>query len=290
MINILSYAKLNLTLDILDKRPDGYHNIHTIFQTISLHDTITLDEISSGIEIICGYPGVPVDNMNLAWKAAEEVVNRYGQHGGLQIKIEKRIPPGAGLAGGSSNAAAVVIGLNRLWNLNLSTEEMINICSNLGSDAAFFIHGGTCEGSGRGEILNKLKPITETWFGIVMPEHPVSTAWAYSELERLQPVIKNGEYTQNFIDKFPGDPNDLAYLLGNDLETPVIAHYPEIVKAKSLFIEYGALGSLMTGSGSVVFGVALDEYDANHITRQMDFDFPWTNISKSIDSGNVVVE
>ncbi|MCX5750294.1 MAG: 4-(cytidine 5'-diphospho)-2-C-methyl-D-erythritol kinase [Candidatus Saganbacteria bacterium] len=225
-----AYAKINLSLKILGTRPDGYHNIDSIFQSISLYDEISITLLDTpGIEIVCSHPDVPCGERNIVYKAikALPVVKT-----GVRIEIKKQIPVGAGLGGGSSNAAAVLLGLNQLWELGLSILELQKIGAKVGADVPFCLVGGTARVTGIGDIIEKIDPILQGHIVIVKPDFAVSTAWAYENYDKS----KHGKFY-------------------NDLEPVVVAKYPQIAQIKQQLTDLGASRAMMSGSGSAVFGV-----------------------------------
>jgi len=236
-IKLKANAKINLFLDILNKRKDGYHNIRTIFQEISLTDEIYVREIKNGIKIFCAHPKVPTNKTNLVYKAADLLKKHSGIKKGILIKIKKNIPVGGGLGGGSSDAAAVLKGLNKLWNLKLTKNQLAGIGKKIGADVPFFIYGGRCLGEGIGAQLTPLKIRKTEWYVLVKPPFEISTKNAYAYL-RLTKTRKT----------------DKIKKCVNRLEDVVIPLYPEIKKIKDLLTESGAEFSLMSGSGSCVFG------------------------------------
>ncbi|MBC8590219.1 4-(cytidine 5'-diphospho)-2-C-methyl-D-erythritol kinase [Wansuia hejianensis] len=253
---IESYGKINLTLDILHKRKDGYHEINSVMQRIDLKDTLAFKEIDKGIIIESNNPQVPKDSTNLVYKAWEKLKQISGIDRGIHVKIDKRIPVAAGLAGGSSNGAATLQAINQLWNLKLSDIELMKIGKDLGADIPFCIMGGTALAQGIGEKLIKLKPFTGKHILLCNPGIEISTAYAYSK-------VQLGEERLD-VDKLISciereDLHCVAENLGNKMETPIIQEYPIIDKIKSTMIESGALGALMSGSGPTVFGIYDDE-------------------------------
>ena len=183
MITVEGNAKINLTLDILGKRPDGYHEVAMVMQSIGLHDTLTLSKISSGIELTLDVPGLEADERNLAWRAARLLLDGEGVKGGVRIALTKRIPIAAGLAGGSADAAAVLRGVNALYELGLTQAELCAYGAKLGSDIPFTIVGGTMLATGRGEVLEALDPVPPFWVVLAKPKISVSTAWAYKHYD-----------------------------------------------------------------------------------------------------------
>jgi 4-diphosphocytidyl-2-C-methyl-D-erythritol kinase len=262
-LTVYSPAKVNLMLRILKKREDGYHEIRTIFQKISLHDTLrfALRE-EPGIVIRTGDPELPTGKENLIYRAASALLQRAAHRGGVSITLLKRIPVGAGLGGGSSNAAATLKTLNLLLNVNLSQRELMEIGLRIGADVPFFLTEGSALGTGIGDRLRRID-LPELWYILINPGFEVSTAWAY----------KNHVLTKRRIDynihKFPRNPEEVAGLLWNDLEGAVSKAHPEISRAKEILLSKGALGALMTGSGPTVFGIFREEGGAAKACRKI---------------------
>lgn len=268
-MRLTSYAKINLGLRVLRKRPDGYHDIETILQTIDLADTIDFQPTSGKIEVRCEHPAVPEDEDNLAYRAARLLKGESGTKKGVRITITKQIPVGAGLGGGSSNTAATLVGLNRLWNLNLTEEQLLPLAVRTGADVAFFLRGGTAYATGKGEKLRFLPSAPEMWLVLFYPGFRVSTAWAYKNLKMgltkrfkyisLGSVLKGGLCWRNLVD-----------CLDNDLEHPVGKRYPIIRKVKAALISWGALGVAMSGSGPTVYGIFEDEATARWAYQKLN--------------------
>lgn len=249
-----SYGKINLSLDVLYKRQDGYHELNTIMQEIQLKDTIILREIEKGVKIECNNKSLPLNEDNLVYKAWEKIVDKIGQERGIYIKLNKQIPIAAGLGGGSSNAAVVLKGLNTLWDLNLSQEELMDIGVQIGADVPFCIIGGTAYATGIGEKLVKLPPFKDKLILLVNPGIPISTAKVY---DNLQLNSKTNSVDINKIIQCieARELSELGKSMINTMEDTVIKQYPVIAKIKKDMLKYGALGSLMSGSGPTVFGL-----------------------------------
>jgi 4-diphosphocytidyl-2-C-methyl-D-erythritol kinase len=252
-IRVRSYAKINWTLDVLFRREDGFHEIRTIYQTISLHDTLHIFESAESIEIECANPSVPCDSSNLVYRAASMLLEAAGRRFGARILIEKRIPVAAGLGGGSSNAGAALIALNRFWGLDLDTTDLIRIAGQIGSDVPFFLFGGSALGVGRGEEVYPLPDIECDNILVANAGVPVSTAGAYGALGRLtradrDRIIPFTLLAANGIRKLPLEGR-------NDLEEFVLAAHPEIQTVKGKLTDLGARNALMSGSGGTVFGI-----------------------------------
>ena len=258
-----SYAKVNLTLDVLWKRVDGYHAIESVMQSISLHDTLTISLGGEpGVRLNCDAPGIPTGEENLACKAASLFFGRLGTARALDICIEKRIPQKAGLGGGSSNAAAVVRGLNHLLGRSMSADDLGILAAEIGADVPFFLVGGTAFVRGRGEEIQPLPDIRTRWLVIVKPTFGVSTAWAYRRLDEVR-IAEQYFYSRRMLRCIQHESCErLPELLGNDLEMPALERYHEILDIKEDILRAGASGALMCGSGSAVFGLFDSEDEA----------------------------
>ena len=252
-----SPAKINLSLDVVSKRSDGYHELKMIMQTVSLYDEINIEK-DDNISIDCNKKNIPLNNKNLAWKAADSFFEYTSINKGCKIYINKNIPNGAGLGGGSSNAATVLLALNELYNTNLSDDELINIGVKIGADVPFFILKGTCLAEGIGEKLTRLQNNTNPYVLIYKPQFSISTKWAYKNLK----LDKKPVYNINKIIKNLKDKNYNYDDIFNYLEDVSISKYPEINNIKNKMKNLGATASLMSGSGSSVFGIFDDEIAA----------------------------
>lgn len=257
MIVLNANAKINLTLDILGKRTDGYHEVAMVMQEISLHDVLTMDKQPAGISLkvqVQGQPGdLPADDSNLCWKAAALMQREYGV-GGVNIQLEKNIPMAAGLAGGSADAAAVLKGINQLYALDLSLQQLCHLGAQLGSDIPFCIMGGTMLATGRGEILRALPALPDISLVLAKPAMGVSTAWAYQTYD----AGYTGKHPDNAAMESAlaqGKPREIADLLCNVLEQVTAGKYKLIEDYKSFLLSQGALGSMMSGSGPTVFAI-----------------------------------
>ena len=273
MLKIEGKAKINLTLDILGKRPDGYHEVAMIMQSVALHDTLSLEKMREGIGLKINVPWMKADESNLVWKAASLVQERCGLKGGVNIHLTKRIPVAAGLAGGSADAAAVLRGMDRLYGLGLSDEELCALGAELGSDIPFCLMGGTMLSTGRGEVLRRLKGIPTAWVVLAKPRVSVSTAWAYQNYDdQGAERHPDNELVEKKI--IAQDLKAMAPLLCNVLESVTIKKYEVIERYKKLMLEKGALVSMMSGSGPTVFGLTAKKSEAlriagflRHVTR-----------------------
>lgn len=255
---INAYAKINLTLDITRKRSDGYHDISTVMQSISLCDELELTKNKDGkIKISCNKRGVPTDERNSAYKAAKAIMEYCGiTEMGVNIFIKKSIPVEAGMGGGSADAAAVLLGMNKLFDLQLTDGILVDIAAGIGADVPFCLLGGTRRCEGIGDVMMEVPPIPECFILICKPPVGVSTALAYSESDKYP---QDGSFmTPLMVDALStGDINKVVEAIGNRFDD--ILQIPDVQIIKSLMDEYGALGSCMTGSGSAVFGIFKDE-------------------------------
>ena len=268
MITIQANAKINLTLDILGKRPDGYHEVAMVMQSVGLFDTVRLEKTAGGIELLLDVPGLEADARNLAWRAAQLMLDTYDIQGGVRIELTKRIPIAAGLAGGSADAAAVLRGMNELYALELPEAELCHLGEQLGSDIPFCILGGTMLATGRGEILKRLPDLPACYVVLAKPPISVSTAWAYQhyDAEGAKQHPENEKIQQEIA---AGSLKGVSTLLCNVLESVTIKKYDEISRYKKLMLEHGAMASMMSGSGPTVFALADSESQAAKIAGIM---------------------
>ena len=286
MIKLYSYGKINLFLDIEGKLPNGYHIIKTIMQSIDLHDEITIEELPiDEIIIECNDKSIPTNSSNTCYKAASIIKEKYNILHGALIKLYKSIPSEAGLAGGSGNSAAVIKGLNELWNLNMKNSEMLEIGLKIGADVPFCIMGGTYLAEGIGEKLNKLEDFVWNNILIVKPTFSMSTAFVYQNLSNKD----YNSYSNNGMLKFINEHkyNDVAISTANTLEKVVEQIHPEINKIKNIMIENGSISSMMTGSGSAIFGLFKDKSSMdsafNVLNKSYNNIYKTKTVNKGID-------
>jgi len=253
-IEVDAYAKINLSLDVLNRREDGYHELEMIMQQLALKDVITIEERESGFSIDSNSKDIPLDSSNLVYKAYSIIKEKFNINRGIHIYIEKNIPIAGGLAGGSTDAAAVLKGLNILWGLNLSEEQLMNIGVKIGADVPYCIMGGTALAKGIGERLTRLKSFSDRLILIANPGFSVSTAYVYNNLKLDK--ITDRPKTQLLL-RYIEDGNTelLAKGMKNVLETVTIKENPILDEIKKQMIRHGALGSLMSGSGPTIFGI-----------------------------------
>ncbi|WP_232699109.1 4-(cytidine 5'-diphospho)-2-C-methyl-D-erythritol kinase [Brevibacillus daliensis] len=264
-VSVKAPAKINLTLDVLSKRPDGYHDVEMVMTTVDLADRVDLTLLRSReILIDCSASFVPLDQRNHAFKAAKLLMERYSVDKGVHIYIDKHIPVAAGLAGGSSDAAATLRGLNKLWNLGLTLDELATIGAEIGSDVPFCVYGGTALAKGCGEKLTHLSSPTSCWVILAKPPIGVSTADVYGNLRVDQ--IKKHPNTERMLDAILSKNFSLmANNLCNVLEEVTLTRYPQVMQIKELMIQSGADGVLMSGSGPTVFGLVQKEAKVHRI-------------------------
>lgn len=249
-LTLYAPAKINYLLDVIGKRPDGYHDLRMIMQRVNLCDKITLTLTDSpGITVICNSNGAPNGPDNIAWKAAQVLLHLAESGNGVAIEITKNIPVAAGLGGGSSDAASVLMGMNELLQLHLTEEKLMETGCKLGADVPFFIFRKTALAEGVGEKLTSLPEMPKCWILLVNPGVHVSTAWVYRSLQ----LTNNREL--NKLPEFFESIEHVVSILSNDLESVTIPAFPVIADIKARLMNLGAVGSMMSGSGPTVFGV-----------------------------------
>ena len=253
-----SYSKVNIGLKVLSQRDDGYHNIYTIFQELNFGDSIDIEKRDHGFKIIANVDWIPTNKSNICYKAYTEIKKEFSEVKGIHIKIDKKIPIGSGLGGGSANAAALLKGIKNIYKLEVTESKLEEIAGKVGADVPFFIRGKTQLGEGIGDKLTQLpKAIIGTYL-LVIPKISIRTEWAYS-------VIKNRLNNQNKNAKFSSFINEdysSLQIFENDFEQIVIPAYPEIGAIKSKLLNLGARFASLSGSGSTVYGVYDDEASA----------------------------
>ncbi|MEX2459922.1 MAG: 4-(cytidine 5'-diphospho)-2-C-methyl-D-erythritol kinase [Paenibacillaceae bacterium] len=258
-------AKINLSLDVLHKRDDGFHEVEMIMTMIDLADRLEIHELPQDKITLSTHSGhIPLDEKNLAFQAAKLLKNRYGVRQGVHIHLDKKIPVAAGLAGGSSDAAATLRALNRLWRLDIPLEEMLKLGAILGSDVPFCIRGGTALATGRGELLQPIESPPQCWVILVKPPINLSTADIYAKLNVEQ--IKAHPSTAELLEAIRTQNLDrLCQSMGNVLEEVTLDMYPIVRQLKRCMEKLGAEGVLMSGSGPTVFGIVSKEAKAQRI-------------------------
>ncbi|MCP5468229.1 MAG: 4-(cytidine 5'-diphospho)-2-C-methyl-D-erythritol kinase [Deltaproteobacteria bacterium] len=254
-LKIQAPAKLNLRLDVLGKRPDGYHNILSLMDRINIEDEIHLKIVEKGIEVKCSHEDVPCDDENTAFKALKEILAYSSRNVGIEVEIHKNIPIAAGMGGGSSDAAAVIKGVNELLKLKLNDDKLMKIGAKVGADVPFFLFGAPAYAQGIGDKLSPIEHIPKLYFLIINPGIKVSTKAVYQK-------ILEDHYSKTRFEDLPiayRTKKDVVKILNNDLELVTIKEFPIIGEIKGELMKNGAIGSQMTGSGSTVFGIFSDK-------------------------------
>lgn len=266
-----SHAKINLYLDVLNQRRDGYHNIETVFQTVGLADELEFEQQPAGITLECSNPELPCDASNLAHRAAALVQEHADCHKGVFIRLTKLIPLAAGLAGGSGNAAATLVALNELWGLRLSRGRLLRLAAALGADVPYCLVGGTVAATLRGECLTPLEPLPATWFVLVHPPVRVSTAWVYNHPQLARSTERPfAGRTRTFRKAIRSlQKGDLNHAVFNCMEDIVFAEYPVVQEARRRLLDAGCIAAGMSGSGPTVFGVCRSRDQAIHVTQRL---------------------
>ena len=263
-MTVRSFAKINLGLEIVGKRPDGYHDIRTLFQTITLADELDVAPAPAGVLELAGDdPAVPWDGTNLVHRAARLLVDRAGAAGGVRISVRKTVPAGRGLGGGSSNAAATLLALDAMWGLGLGREGLAPLARTLGADVPYFLQGGLCLGEGIGDRLTLLADLDPLPCLLVFPPFPIPTPSVYAGVDPSLTSAGKDSRIVRFLES-----KDFG-LLENDLERVIFRAYPELERWKSFFIGEGALAAQVSGSGSAVYGLFPDTASAAAARRRL---------------------
>jgi len=282
MLVLKAPAKINWTLYVLDKRKDGYHNILSLMQCIELYDTLTF-EGSDSVEVITDIQ-VPVEQ-NLVYKSAQLLNDRFGIKRGVRIRLDKEIPSGAGLGGGSSDAAYTLIGLNKVWDLGLGKDELKLLGSEIGSDVPFFFDCPIALVEGRGDIVKPLEIDNQYALLLLKPLVSISTAWAYEQLTKATAELTKTEDKFNNIQLIynalrSGDVSLIKSKANNDFEDLAMKKYPVIKELKEKLLDAGALMAIMSGSGSTVFGLFEDRDKAASASKQ--FSSHWSRVVETL--------
>ena len=262
-VTIRAHAKINLDLRVLGERPDGFHELRTVFQAIALHDTIVCIPREGPFAIECGAAGVPLDQSNLIWRAAQALwraLRRSGPVRDVVIRLEKRIPLQSGLGGGSADAAATLVALARAWRVPIRPVQLTDVAATLGADVPFFLAGGTALGLGRGDEIYPLADLPRHWVVLLLPGFGVSTGDAYGWYDGERELGRGVSVREP--QHVPGPWPSRAAQMINDLEAPIARHHPEIDQMKAALRRAGALAAAMSGSGSAVFGLFQKRRDA----------------------------
>ncbi|MGA1874049.1 MAG: 4-(cytidine 5'-diphospho)-2-C-methyl-D-erythritol kinase [bacterium] len=259
MIKILAPAKINLGLAVYRRREDGYHEIGTLFQAVDVCDELEMRVTDQGIDLDCEGEPAPEGRENIAWQAAELFFSHLGSRPGVHMRLRKHIPVAAGLGGGSSDAAAVLKGLNQLHFFPISEDDLLEMGAQLGADVPFFLFGSSALGQGIGTRLTRTAPLSEVWVVIVNPGFPISTKWVYNHIDTDLLLTKEPDHIKMlrlFLKK--RDLPQIGLYLHNDLESVVRKKYPIIDELKNRLLSAGAVGAIMSGSGASVFGIFSD--------------------------------
>lgn len=261
-IELRSHAKINLGLDVLGRRENGYHDVRMVMQTVFLYDTVKMEKTEEeGIFVSTNLFYLPNDKNNLAYRAAELLREEFHLKGGVRINLQKRIPVSAGLAGGSSNAAAVLVGMNIMYDLGLSTEDLMERGVTLGADVPYCIMRGTVLAEGIGEVLTPVAPMPKAYVLLAKPGINVSTPKVYQKLDELT-IVEHPDIDGVLEGLQEQDLHKVASSMGNVLEQVTISQYPVIAKIKEEMLAAGALNAMMSGSGPTVFGIFEKKADA----------------------------
>lgn len=278
-----AFAKLNLTLDVLGKRPDGYHDIKSVMQTVSVRDDIEIDlDTGKPWSLLCSDESIPTDETNLAWKAAKLYFDTIGKKpDGIEIRITKRIPSQAGMGGGSADAAAVLRALNRHYGHPLSLPALAELGAAIGSDVPFCVLCGTAMAEGRGERLRKLPDLPDCFFVICKPDFSVSTPELYNKIDS-EPIHKHPDHNAMESALLAGDLGKICENIYNVFDNVVTKEHLELNYIKSIFNSYGAVGMQMTGSGSAVFCIVPEFEFAAVICSMLKENYPKIFIAKPV--------
>ncbi|ETP70923.1 4-diphosphocytidyl-2C-methyl-D-erythritol kinase [Lachnospiraceae bacterium JC7] len=288
-IKLQAYGKINLSLDVLRQREDGYHDVRMIMQTVKLHDNIDMQKTREpGIHLRTNLSFLPVNENNLMYRAAKMLMDEFDIKEGVSMQLKKVIPVSAGMAGGSTDAASVLYGMNKLFNLKLSIEELKKRGVKLGADIPFCLMRGTALSEGIGEILTPLPKLPPCPIVLAKPAVSVSTKFVYQNLHVNDLPASAHPDVDSVIDALNRhDVNEVAESMGNILESVTCKHYPEIEDIKGAMKELGAVNALMSGSGPTVFGIFDDEHKAKkcyeslrfgkykHLAKQVYLTEPW---------------
>ncbi|HST52045.1 MAG TPA: 4-(cytidine 5'-diphospho)-2-C-methyl-D-erythritol kinase [Pyrinomonadaceae bacterium] len=276
IIKLPAFAKINLGLRVLGRRADSYHEIETVFQTITLHDTLTFEaRADERLELVCSDPEIPSDESNLVVRAAEALRGRFGVGCGARIELEKVIPAGGGLGGGSSDAAIALVALARLWKIETTKDELSEIGARLGADVPFFLTGGTALGRGTGAVISPLEDAEKMHLVVVTPGDRVSTAEAYKALN--SPALTKDTAVANLsVSRTEAEFYDsLREVTTNDFEAVVVRLHAEIANAREALKRTGARRVMLSGSGSSLFGVFDSKGEAERARDVLSVERAW---------------
>ena len=261
---IKAYAKINLGLDVVRRLENGYHEVRMIMQTVGIHDELMLKRTEKGITVTTDSGELPTDENNLIYKAAKLMLETYHITSGLHIHLKKNIPVAAGMGGGSTDAAATFKGINRLFDLDCTLEELMKLGVQIGADVPYCVMGGTALAEGIGEKLTSLNPAPDCYLLVAKPDIQVSTKYVYEHLD-AEGIKKHPDIDGMAAAIRAGSLDGVTARLGNVLETVTIPDHPEIGAIKRIMLEHGAEGALMSGSGPTVFGIFKDREEADAV-------------------------
>jgi 4-diphosphocytidyl-2-C-methyl-D-erythritol kinase len=283
-VTVNAPAKINLVLEVVRRRPDGYHDLRTVMHTLELADTLRFTPHPAGVRVSCDAPGVPADAGNLAGRAAELFQRAYGLRDGVAIHIQKRIPVAAGMGGGSSDAAATLLGLCRFWDLPVDRKRLHALAQQLGSDVPFLLHGGCALGTGRGDRLFPWPAVPGLWMVVVNPGFAVPTPLVYKKLKL--PLTRKKNYInllrQAILKK---NPEKIGQYLYNQLETVTLKMHPEVARIKAALLAAGATAALMSGSGPTVFGLVPSPEAGQKIVKKLAERYPFVCLTRTAGTG-----
>ena len=263
-IKVAAPAKINLFLEILEKRQDGYHEIQTVMQEVSLFDYLYIENYDNGVAFSCSNPKLVTGEENLVVKAVRLMQKESGTSKGVKIHLDKKIPIGAGLGGGSSDAVATLFGLNKLWQIGYDEKQLMSLAGKLGSDTPFFVMGNTAICKGRGEVVTPYPLNVKYNYIIIYPRFEVSTATVYKNFKIS--LTKNLKDVSFFLQKLEsGNPQELGAGLHNRLEEVVFRLYPDLEKIKKTLTKFDFCGTLLSGSGSALYGLCKEGMDSKEI-------------------------
>jgi 4-diphosphocytidyl-2-C-methyl-D-erythritol kinase len=267
-LHLNAYAKVNLGLDVLQPRDDGFHEIETVLHTVALHDDIFLREQGDGIRVTSAGESIPTGPDSLVYRAAAMLREQHGITRPVEIEIRKHIPVAAGLGGGSADAAVTLMGLAQMWKIRLDGRELMTLAARLGSDIPFFLTGGAAVARGRGERVQRLPALPATWVVLARPRIPVLTQWAYGQI-RAQEIARRPDIAGLAEAIRRRDVPAVGRLLCNVFEDVVAAHHPVVAELKARILRGEAYGAAMTGTGPTVFGLMANEAAARRVAEAL---------------------
>ncbi len=267
-LHLNAYAKVNLALNVLEKRDDGYHEVETVLHTVVLHDLITLRESGDGIRVMTDGEALPSDATNLVYRVAALLREQYSVQRPVEIEVRKHIPIAAGLGGGSADAAVTLMGLAQMWKLRLDARELHTLAARLGSDVPFFLGGGAAVARGRGERVTPLPPLPPTWVVLARPRVPVLTEWAYRHFQPAG-ITKRPDISMLVEAIRRRDVPAVGRLLCNVFEEFIAARHPIVAELKARILRGEAYGAGMSGTGPTVFGLMANEAAARRVVEDL---------------------